>query len=173
MNETLSKNSGEEGIAKLAKLISGIRFAMLTTIDENSHLVSRPMATQDGAFDGTLWFFTQRHSHKVSELEEHAQVNLAYADPSDNRYVSVRGTARMVEDDEKKRALWSPMLKAWFPKGLDDPELGLLRVDVEDAQYWDSPNSKMVQLFGMAKAIVTGEGYKPSRGEAGRIDLGR
>jgi general stress protein 26 len=56
--------------------------------------------------------------------------------------------------------LWNPFYKAWFPDGLDDPHLGLLRVDVEKAEYWDSPNSKVVQLAGFVKALVTGQKAK-------------
>ena len=117
------------------------------------------MATQDSEFDGSVRFFTSYDSAKVHEIERDQHVNLAYANPSDEVYVSVSGVARTVRDRAKINELWSPIHKAWFPNGPDDPNIALLRVDVDKAEYWDSPSSTVVQLFGFAKAIVTGKPY--------------
>src|SRR5438132_409520 len=126
--------SAEQNVKKLADLIKGIKVAMLTTVAEDGCLRSRPMVTQDKDFDGTLWFFTQAGAPKVSEVEREERVNLSYANPDDQRYVSVSGTARLVRDRDRIREFWSPALKAWFPKGPDDPELALLRVEVDRAE---------------------------------------
>ena len=150
--------------------IKDIRIAMLTTQEADGKLISRPMGTQQIEFDGDLWFFTQESSPKVDQVQEHRQVNVAYAKPDDNRFVSVSGTAVIVHDKQKMQELWNPILKAWFPKGLEDPELALLKVNVTGAEYWDTPSSKVVQLVGFAKAIVTG---KPASniGENEKLDL--
>jgi prepilin-type processing-associated H-X9-DG protein len=145
-----------ETIKKLGSLIKDIQFAMLTTVEPDGTLRSRPMATQKAEFDGTLWFFTREHSPKVDEISREHQVNVSYADGHKQEYVSVSGRATLVRDPARNKELWSPLLKAWFPKGLDDPELALIRVDVEKAEYWDSPSSKVVQLVGFVKAMVTG-----------------
>jgi general stress protein 26 len=158
-------NGREESMKKLGELIRGIRVAMLTTIDEQGHLHSRPMATQDTDFDGTLWFFTRAHSPKVGEIDREHRVNVAYADAHTQHYVSVSGTARLVRDPARNKELWSPILKAWFPDGLDDPTLALLRVDVERAEYWDSPSSAVVKLVGFVKALATGTPYEPGEHE--------
>jgi len=158
----------ENDIAKLAKLVKGIKVAMLTTQEGDGTLRSRPMATQEAEFDGTLWFFTEASSHKVDEIDREHNVNLSYADESDNRYVSVSGRARLVRERAKIDELWSPILKAWFPRGKEDPEIVLLRVDVEKAEYWDAPSSTLVKLVGFAKAMVTGQPYVP--GENKKID---
>lgn len=157
-------------IEKIRDLIKDIRFAMLTTIDEDGSLRSRPMGTQEAEFDGDLWFFTGASSAKVDEVERDERVNVSYAAPDDNRYVSISGTARLVRDRAKAKELWNPVLKAWFPDGLDDPDLALLRVRVEKAEYWDAPSSKMVQLAGFVKAIVTGK-RADGLGENEKIDL--
>ena len=147
----------QRDVEKLAKLIKGIKFAMLTTAMPDGTLRSRPMATQQVEFSGELWFFTQYNSGKVDEIRNDQHVNVSYADPSDNRYVSVSGRAMIVRDRKKSEELWTELHRAWFPKGLDDPNLALLRVDVHDAEYWDSPSSKVVQLAGFVKAMVTGK----------------
>ena len=125
----------DDDVEKLAKLIRGIKFAMLTTAMPDGTLRSRPMATQETEFDGSLWFFTYLQSGKVDEIRHDQHVNVSYADPSGNRYVSVSGKAAVVRDRAKAQALWSELHRAWFPQGLDDPNLALLRVDVHDAEY--------------------------------------
>lgn len=168
-NEALRTQDAD--VRKLGELIKGQRIAMLTSIDEDGTLHARPMATLEADFNGTLWFFTNKHSAKVHEVEQDEHVNVAYCDHSDNRYVSVRGLARLSNDADKKAELWNPIHKAWFPDGLEDPELRLLRVVVQRAEFWDSPSSTMVHLAGFAKAIISGEGYKPSPGEVGEINF--
>ena len=152
-------NQSNSDVQKLGELIKGIRVAMLTTVDSEGCLHSRPMATQDAEFDGTLWFFTEADSLKIHELERDRHVNLSYANPDDSKYVSVSGIAAIVRDHEKVKELWSPIYKAWFPKGVDDPNIALLRVAVDKAEYWDSPSSAVVRLIGFAKAVVTGKRY--------------
>ena len=145
----------QEAVDKLKELLEGIDFCMLTTIDAG-HLRSRPMSTQQLEFDGELWFFTSDNTHKVDEIQKDGRVNVAYSQPDENRYVSVSGRAEMVKDRAKIEELWNPIHKAWFPEGLDDPHLCLLKVNVEQAEYWDAPNSKIVQLYGLVKALATG-----------------
>ncbi len=158
------QNNREESIEKLKGLIEDIDFGMLTTMD-GGKLRSRPMSTQEVQADGDLWFFTSDKTHKVDEIEADNRVNVAYSKPDDNVYVSVSGTAAIVKDRAKIEELWSPVLKAWFPEGLDDPSLCLLKVSVEEAEYWDSPNSKLVQIAGFVKALVTGQAAKGGENE--------
>lgn len=158
----------QESINKLKDLIEGIDFAMLTTI-AGGKFRSRPMSTQKFEFDGDLWFFTSDATHKVDEIEADDRVCVAYAKPEDNQYVSVYGHARVVKDRAKMEELWNPILKAWFPEGLDDPTLCLLKVAVEEAEYWDSPNSTLVQIAGFVKALVTGQ--QADGGEYGKVKL--
>lgn len=154
-----------EQVEKLGELIKGIEIAMLTTALPDGSLRSRPMATQRAEFDGTLWFFCDDHSAKVHEVERDRHVNVGYADPSHNRYVSVSGTANVSRDRAKVKELWTPALKAWFPDGPDDPRIALLRVDVESAEYWDAPSNTMVKVAGFVKAIATGRRYEPGENE--------
>lgn len=161
----------DEKVQKLGSLIKDVKIAMLTTVDADGSLRSRPMATQKTEFDGTLWFFTRESSPKVDEVQQSHEVNASYAAPDSNTYVSVSGSATVVRDMDKAKELWNPILKAWFPKGLEDPDLALLKVDVDKAEFWDSPSSTMVQVAGFVKAIATGKAYQPSPGEHEKINL--
>jgi general stress protein 26 len=143
----------------LWNLIKDTRFAMFTTRHPNGHLHSRPMTTQNSKVDedDCLWFFMSRKGDPVADLEAERSVNVAYANPSKDSYVSVSGTAAVVEDAAKKQQLWNKMSEAWFPGGPNDPDLALVQVRITHANYWDVRESKLVQLVEMAKAVVTGK----------------
>lgn len=143
---------------KLREMIKDIDFCMLTTVDENNDLHSRPMSL-NGEVDqeGNLWFFTSANSHKVTELKRAPKCNVSFANPDDNHYVSITGTAELFRDKSKIEELWKPALKAWFPEGTDQPDLALLRVGIEKAEYWDSPSSTVAQVVSFVSAIVSGK----------------
>jgi general stress protein 26 len=157
---------------RLWELIKDIRFGMLTTQHHNGHLHARPMTTQNKDLDedATLWMFTSRSGEALADLIAEPSVAMVYADPGSDRYVCVSGTARLTEDRAKTTQLWSPLAKAWFPGGADDPDLALVRLDITHADYWDVKSNKLVQLVRMATAAVTGKPPK-DMGEHGRVDM--
>jgi general stress protein 26 len=152
-------NDTREQRELLWKLIRNIRFAMFTTRHGNGHLHARPMTTQNKALesDESLWFFMSKHGDPVADLIADPVVNLVYADPSEDTYVSVSGTAAVLEDAAKKERLWNKLAEAWFPGGASDPDLALIQVQIVHANYWDVKESKLVQLYEMAKAAMTGK----------------
>ncbi len=153
-------------LIKLAEALKDIKFTMFTTIGDDGNLYSRPMATLEidaKKFDGKLWFFTDINSPKVFNIVNDKHVNLAYASPDNQKYVSVCGSASLNQDRETMKKLWTAPMKAWFPEGIDDPNIGLLCVEVQTAELWDSPPSKVVQLVGMVKAVATGERYNSEK----------
>ncbi len=141
---------------KVAALIKQATIAMMTTLEPDGSMRSRPMATLQMDSAGQLWFFTSISSPKSEEIEQHRKVNLSYANLGAQDYVSISGTAELVQDRAKMRELWSAWVSPWFPGGVEDPDLALLKVTPEEAEYWDSPNSKPRRLLGLAKAMTTG-----------------
>jgi general stress protein 26 len=143
---------------RLWELIKDIRFSMFTARHADGHLHSRPMTTQNKGVDedSSLWFFMSRRSDPVSDIAQDPAVNISYADVGADSYVSVSGHAAVVDDLAKKQQLWSKMAEAWFAGGAADPDLALVQVKISHAAYWDVKESKLVQLFKMAKAAVTG-----------------
>ena len=162
-------NTRQAAIERLGELITHIKVAMLTTVEGDGSLHSRPMVTQQIDFDGDLWFFTDAESAKCHEVEREGHVNVSYSDPSHQRFVAVSGRCQIRNDEAKKRELWNPVVAAFFPKGLKDETLRLLRVQVEHAEFWDAPSSRMVRLAGFARALVTGN--RPELGEHGKVEL--
>ena len=140
-------------------LIKDIKFGMLTHRHTDGQLHSAPLTTQNMADDkGTaLYFFISRKSETAACIAKDGNVNVAYAHPGDDRYVSVSGHGMVVEDQALKEYLFTPFAKAWFSGGATDPDLALLKVKIGHAEYWDVKESKMMQLAKMAKAAITGE----------------
>ncbi|QZY87843.1 pyridoxamine 5'-phosphate oxidase family protein [Exiguobacterium acetylicum] len=129
--------TNQEAVETVKKLIDKIETAMLTTVSAEG-LVSRPMQTQDIEFDGDLWFLTSKETDKYQELLKNPSVNVAYVDKS---YVSIRGTAELVEDIERKKELWSPRYEAYLGTTYEDPKVVLIKVNTEAAEYWETGNT--------------------------------
>ena len=159
--------SGHEGMAKIAELVKGIRIAMMTTVAKDGSMSSRPMAVQDEPFNGTLWFLTRRGSEKLEELEGDHHVTLTFAEPKDSKYITLKGMGSFNQDRSKIEELWNPMYKAWFPKGKEDPDIAVLRVEVTEADYWEASSSRLVMMAKYVAASVTGG--KVAIGESGHV----
>ena len=154
------------GIKKVGELIKDIKMAMFVTIGDDGRPRSRPMQTQDVEFDGSVWFFTDVNSDKVKEIANNPQVNVAYA--SGAQFVSLTGTANVVQDAAKVRELWNPLLKAWFD-GEDDPRIRLVRVDAESAEYWDTPGGRVASFISLVASAVTGKRDESGENETVRL----
>ncbi|MET0382407.1 MAG: pyridoxamine 5'-phosphate oxidase family protein [Burkholderiaceae bacterium] len=153
---------------KLFDMIKDVKFAMFTTHKPEGHLHSRPMTTQNKSLDDdALWFFMSRSSAPVAEFGGDDQVNVSYADPGRDTYVSVSGVAQVLDDRAMKQALWNKAAEAWFQGGVDDPDLALVRVRIEHADYWDVKENKLVQLYKMVESAITGK--PPKMGEHGHV----
>ncbi|CAM4490644.1 pyridoxamine 5'-phosphate oxidase family protein [Paenibacillus tarimensis] len=138
-----------EAVEKVKDLIRDIDTAMLTTISDEG-LVSRPMKTQEVEFDGDLWFLTKKDTSKFHEILHNRQVNVAYADKS---YVSIRGEAELVDSREKIKEFWSPAYEEILDTTADDPNLVLIKVQAETAEYWDSGNKFQMMKFMFRRMI--------------------
>ncbi|HZT02504.1 MAG TPA: pyridoxamine 5'-phosphate oxidase family protein [Steroidobacteraceae bacterium] len=148
--------SDKDGLARLKELIDSIRVGLLTTVNLDGTLHTRPIETLRCDGDGTLWFFTDPQSPKANELSHDLRVSLGYAEPSKNIYVAVAGWARILRDRALAADLWSFAQRAWYPQGLDDERLSVLRVTPERAEYWETPG-KVSYLLAAAAAAVTGQ----------------
>ena len=143
-------------VAELSSKIKDVRFPMFTWQDAHGHLLSQPMTKEKVDEDGGVWFFTSTMTGLWDCIAHRPLVNLAFVDTADSLYVSISGVAERVVDRELIRSMWNAGAQAYFPAGPDDEHAVLVRVDPHSAEYWDSNDSKMVRLFAMAKAAITG-----------------
>lgn len=137
----------ENGAERLRDDIAAIEVAMLTTVEEDNNLRSRPMYTLQMDTQGTLWFFTSKNSPKLDEIEENNHVNLSYADANSHTYISITGSAVCLDDPELKEKFWNPLHETWFPKGKEDTDLCLLKVRIKHVEIWDTETSTMLELI--------------------------
>jgi len=169
-NMTATAQTRANDLKKIRELIKDIDFCMLTTVDESGDLHSRPMSSNGEVDDnGDIWFFTNVSSLKVTEIEKLPKVNASFADLDEQRYVSITGTAQLIRDRAKIDELWKPEFNMWFPGGKDDPEIALLRVSLEKAEYWDSPSSTIGYALSFVSSLVTGK--QPDLGENKKVEL--
>ena len=154
----------------LMQMLEEIGTCMLTTVDAEGRLASRPMGVAHIDEDHRLWFFSRVESEKVDDVVGEGQVNLAFVD--DKTWVSVAGSAVVRTDEATKVQLWDLGAKAYFADGPEDPDVALIEVRPESAQYWEGPGSA-VALVKMATASLANKWGKdsPSMGDQGRVDL--
>lgn len=153
----MSAHDTSSHAAALSDKIGSMRFAMFTFRDQYGHLASQPMTNQEVDREGCLWFYVRTTTALWDSIAHDPEVNVSFANSDDSIYVSVSGTAERVVDRTEIRARWNPMVQAWFPAGPEDEHVVLVRVAPHAAEYWDSNDSKMVRLFAIAKAAVTGD----------------
>ncbi|UYO96903.1 pyridoxamine 5'-phosphate oxidase family protein [Microbacterium sp. M28] len=152
---------------KVAELIKDFRFAMFATRHTDGKLVAHPLTVQEAEFDGDLWFLVSKKASPVADLAADSEANVSFS--SSDSWVSLSGTARLIEDRQKIEELWNPVVEAWFPDGPDDPFVGVLKFTAESAEYWDSPGGKIATAFSFVKSKLTGRQY--DGGDNAKVDL--
>lgn len=157
----------EDQLQQLATLIDKAKIGIITTVNTEGHLVSRPMAIKEREFDGDLWFFTEDPSHKTDEVRAVPEVNVALE--SNKGWVSIAGTGEIVTDKSKIDELWDTGAAAWFEQGRDDPKVALLKVTAHTAEVWATDQPKPLILLKYAKAAATGG--RPNVGESHVVSL--
>lgn len=154
----MEKNlNSKEAITKLQSMVKNIHTCMFFTNTKNGVHHTRPMAVIDVDNNGTLWFFTSSESSKVKDIEQDNNVHLVFAHPGKDSYLDLRGRASVEKDRKSIEDKWDPIVKAWFPDGVEDPSLCLLKVKTDEAKYWDSDDTKMVEMLKSAASAVTGK----------------
>lgn len=136
---------------QLIRLLHEVPIAMLTTVEDSGELRSRPMQIQKADFNGTLRFLTYRDSGKTEEIAHEPQTNVAVSCPEKGVFVSLTGTSKVTRDQAQVDELWQDEYKVWFPKGKDDPNIGVLTFKAHSGEYWDTPQDQPKQGYGANK----------------------
>ena len=167
----MEKNlQSEDALKKFKKLVEEIRVCMFITNNETEHEHTRPMSAVDVEDNGTLWFYTDIRSVKVEEVATDKTVHLTFAHPGKESYMDVWATSSIVTDRALIKEKWSPVVKAYFPNGADDPNVGLLKVQPTEVYYWEAETGKMVQFLKMAVSAITGN-TKIAQSAEGKLSL--
>lgn len=141
-------------LGSLSVLVENIPVAMLTNIDAEGNLVSRPMSALEMDRNGALWFFIDLRHAKVEHM---GVANLSFADPERAIFVSMSGRGQIHMDRARITQLWTPLVRPWFPDGPESEHLALLKFVPDAAEYWDAPHNKMVRMFALAASVLAGK----------------
>lgn len=148
------------------ELMKKIGFAMLVTRDGDK-LRARPMSAHLERESNAIYFLTDARHHKDDEIARNPGINLSFADASAQKYVSLTGSAVVSNDRAKIKELFSTPAKAWWDSA-EDPNIRVLKITPDDAEYWDSPGT-VVSYVKMAAAAVTGT--RPDLGENRKVSM--
>jgi general stress protein 26 len=131
------------------------RLCMLTVRTDEGALLARPMTPLEVTDAGEVWFLVDTTSALAREVAASPEVNLSFE--QGDRWLSMSGRGKVLDDPGKVAQLWSPAAEAWFPAGPDDPRLGVLRVRARTAEYWSTPGGRIATALSFVKAKATGE----------------
>lgn len=151
---------------KAWELAESIMFCMFVTWDGERQR-ARPMATTPDKDEHAIYMLTDEESAKSHQVDKFPVVTLAYADKSHNEFVSITGRAEVSNDREKIRELFNPFTKAWWDSP-EDPQIRVIKVTPEDAEYWDSPSGAAARMKMLAAAVTGG---RPNMGDNSKVDL--
>lgn len=159
-------------LEKLYGLLKDFSTAILTTTGGQDASHARPMAIAKVDENTDLWLFTSRDSEKVREITTDSRVQVHFQEGWKN-CVIFAGRATVVEDRAMIRNIWKPLFKVWFPEGPEDPNIVLLHITGEHAEYWDSTGANSFRFtYQSLKALVTGTTPKIKEGEQhGNVSL--
>jgi len=153
-------------IERVWELMRKIGFAMLVTSD-GGRLRARPMSAYLERDENAIYFLTDARRHKDEEIARDPNVNLSFADAGSQKYVSLTGHAVVSNDRARIRELFSTPAKAWWASA-EDPNIRVLKITPDDAEFWDSPGS-VISYVKMAAAAVTGT--RPDLGDNRKVSM--
>jgi general stress protein 26 len=138
-------------VEEISKRMAGIDIAILSTHTDTGHIANRPMSNNgDVQYDGTSYYFTFEQARTVAEIQANPKVSLGFAGAggifSDAIYVAVEGNAELIRDKSAFKQHWSSDLDRWFDKGVDTPNIVLIKVMATRITYWDGEDEGEVTM---------------------------
>jgi len=159
-------NDNASNVDRAWELMKKIGFAMLVTRDGDK-LRARPMSAYSQRDENAIYFLTDARRHKDDEIARNPAINLSFADPSSQKYVSLTGTAVVSNDRAKIKELYSTPAKAWW-NSAEDPNIRVLKITPDDAEFWDSPGT-IISYAKMAAAAISGT--RPEVGDNRKVSM--
>lgn len=160
-----------DAIIKLKKLSESARICMFCTELSQLPNNSRPMSLQECDEEGNLWFLSSADSNKNFEIADDNRVQLYFMNNGSSEYLSVYGKAFIYRDVQTIEDKWSPLAKAWFEEGKEDPKVSVIRVTPDETYYWDTKAGKFVTMVSFIAAAVSGKKTDNSDGVEGNLSV--
>jgi general stress protein 26 len=156
----------QSAIDRVWHIIEKASICMVTTRFEGG-LRARPLEARPNRDESTIWFLIDKRGLKDDEVKSCPEVCLTFVYPKEKVYLSVTGRAFVSRNSRRAEQLWNEEQRMWWPAGPLDPNLLVMRVELDRAEMWDGPASSAVAAFEFAKARLTGK--KPNLGENRKV----
>jgi general stress protein 26 len=153
---------------KIKDMAEDVDYCMLVTNMDEKPLSAIPMSTKQVDDHGAVWFLSKSDSEHNKNIKKDSDVQLLYSGTSDMEFLSIYGEAFIETNREVIHELYSKADNAWFD-GKDDPNITAIKVIPKEAYYWENKDSKMVTLFKLGMAAVSGKNQ--DIGEKGKLDV--
>lgn len=149
--------AGSSAAEKIREIAKHARFCLFGTALKQPPVAVRPMTVQNVDDTGALWFLSGRQTHTNQHIASDPLVQLFFANPDKQEFLTLDGTATIHTDRPTKEAHWTPFAKTWFNQGVDDPDLTVIRVQPAAGYYWDTKHGKTVAFLKSAAGMVIGK----------------
>jgi general stress protein 26 len=107
-------------------IIDSAKCRVLVTVDENGRPHAREMDPFAPDENMVIWFGTNPKTRKVQQIKSNPNVAVFYYDSKSVSYVSINGTAELVNDPELKKKYW----KDYWERYYADPEKEYILIKV-------------------------------------------
>ncbi len=158
----------EDEVSHVWSLIEDISIAMVVTHAAGQTMRARPMAARADQAENAIYFLTDAEAAKDDEVRHDKNICLAFVDTSKQKYLSVTGRGEILNDRDKIKRFWSVFDRAFW-RDADDPAIRLLKIQPEQAEYWERAGV-VVTTVKMIAAQVTGG--RPNLGANEKVGLG-
>lgn len=154
--KNLLKKSHRKDLRAIAETIEEAGVCMITTVDHNGGLASRPMIVQELDSEGNLWFFTLSDSHLMNEIRRIPVVNITFTCGKE-KFISALAIGYEAFDDKKMHELWQASMKKWFHEDWNGKNLTFLKLDLQEVEYWGALHSRAFKIIDFVKTIAGDE----------------
>ncbi|MEM7428060.1 MAG: pyridoxamine 5'-phosphate oxidase family protein [Pseudomonadota bacterium] len=151
-----------DALLKIARATLGkIRFCFAVTVSASGGMNARIVEPSKPDEDWRLWFWTNRRTRKVREIEATGRLLLGYQHDPEGSCVTLHGKAKINGDTARKRQVWTEDFDRWFPGGPEDADVVLVQFEADRIEIWSSAHDVMPG-YGSARLDRQGQSWRYS-----------
>ncbi len=135
-------------------------FVMVGLTGSGDHAEPLTVQLDDDQVD-TLFFFVAKDNRVARGGRAMAQ----FMSKGHDFFACMSGTISVQNNPAMIDKLWSRQAESWFPGGRSDPNLTLIRFDIEDAELWEAD----ISLSGRLKMLFGGKINPQEEGHHARV----
>ena len=149
---------GREAVEKIQEIVKSAETCFFcTSAQPNGAMNARPMNVRQVDEEGNFWFLSAKESRKNAELTTNPVVTLFLQGSPHSDFLHIEGEGTVLTDRAKLDELWTPLIKAWFTEGKDDPRISLIKVTPRKGYYWDNKHGDFIAAAKFMFGAIAGK----------------